>query len=88
MCFIAQPQAIKWIYRIMLFCITVPSFSSSLSIRSFKLLPPAVLSNLNESDSMCVVFWFQRVGGFVWLVLVGSFFIVLINKMATIPLDK
>lgn len=26
--------------------------------------------------------------GFVWLVLVGSFFIVLINKMATIPLDK
>lgn len=76
LCFIAQLQAIKWLNHIMLFCITVPSFSSVLSICSFRLLPPAVLSSLNNSAFVCVSYRYQCVGGFVFWGFFGGSVVV------------
>lgn len=72
LCFTAQLQAIKWLNHIMLCCISVSSFSSILATCTFRLLPPAVPSSLNNFRFVCVLYRYRCFGGFVFQILWGE----------------
>lgn len=85
-CFTAQLQAIKWLNYVMLFCIPVSSFSSILSVCSFRLLLPQSFPAWIIL-CLCVLYGYRCVRGFVfqviwgevwWLVCFGFVLVVLV----------